>query len=210
MLTLLPLRLPFSLPVAATLPNAALLLPASTRVSLRQITQGASMNAAAASSAPDAAAAATGEEGAKEAVDVLVQYVVLRRDLADAWPLGSVVAQGCHAAVAAVWAHRDHPDTAAYCAPDNLDRMHKAWISLSIVSTWNLNHCLQSHGHGLMVTLEVKGETQLNNLAEKLAAAGVRHKLWIEQPENIPTCIATAPCPKSQVSSFFKKLKLCK
>lgn len=143
------------------------------------------MNAAAASSAPDAAAAATGEEGAKEAVDVLVQYVVLRRDLADAWPLGSVVAQGCHAAVAAVWAHRDHPDTAAYCAPDNLDRMHK-------------------------VTLEVKGETQLNNLAEKLAAAGVRHKLWIEQPENIPTCIATAPCPKSQVSSFFKKLKLCK
>jgi hypothetical protein len=126
MLTLLPLRLPFPLPVAATLPNAALLLPASTRVSLRQITQGASMNAAAASSAPDAAAAATGEEGAKEAVDVLVQYVVLRRDLADAWPLGSVVAQGCHAAVAAVWAHRDHPDTAAYCAPDNLDRMHKA------------------------------------------------------------------------------------
>ncbi|GJN26524.1 hypothetical protein PR202_gb14461 [Eleusine coracana subsp. coracana] len=32
----------------------------------------------------------------------------------------------------------------------------------------------------------------------------------IEQPENIATCIATAPCPKSQVSSFFKKLKLCK
>jgi hypothetical protein len=62
----------------------------------------------------------------------------------------------------------------------------------------------------MQVTLEVKGETQLNNLAEKLAAAGVRHKLWIEQPENIPTCIATAPCPKSQVSSFFKKLKLCK
>ncbi|XP_066346253.1 uncharacterized protein [Miscanthus floridulus] len=185
MLTLLPFRLSFPVPVAATLPNAAFVLPAITRVSLRGILPRASMNAAAASaSAPDAAAA-TGEEGAKEVVDVLVQYVVLRRDLADAWPLGSVVAQGCHAAVAAVWAHRDHPDTAAYCAPDNLDRMHK-------------------------VTLEVKGETQLKNLSEKLEAAGVRHKLWIEQPENIPTCIATAPCPKSQVSSFFKKLKLCK
>uniref|UniRef100_A0ACD5V326 Uncharacterized protein n=1 Tax=Avena sativa TaxID=4498 RepID=A0ACD5V326_AVESA len=142
---------------------------------------------AAASSATDAAlspAAAVGEPR-KEAEDVVVQYVVLRRDLADSWPLGSVVAQGCHAAVAAVWAHRDHPDTAAYCAPDNLDSMHK-------------------------VTLEVKGETQLKNLAEKLEAAGVRHKLWIEQPENIPTCIATAPCPKSQVASFFRKLKLCK
>ena len=122
MLTLLPFRLPFPVPVAATLPNAAFLLPAITRVSLRRILPRASMNAAA---APDAAAAA-GEEGAKEAVDVLVQYVVLRRDLADAWPLGSIVAQGCHAAVAAVWAHRDHPDTAAYCAPDNLHRMHKA------------------------------------------------------------------------------------
>jgi len=182
MLTLLPFRLSFPVPVAATLPNAAFVLPAITRVSLRGILPRASMNAAAASaSAPDAAAA-TGEEGAKEVVDVLVQYVVLRRDLADAWPLGSVVAQGCHAAVAAVWVHRDHPDTAAYCAPDNLDRMHKAcstfclirspvsclcqvsafrvtlvatWFSLSIVSTRNLSHRLQSYGHGLMVGMSV-------------------------------------------------------
>ncbi|RLM75429.1 putative peptidyl-tRNA hydrolase PTRHD1 [Panicum miliaceum] len=189
--TLLPLRLPS--PVAATLPSAAaFLLPALTSVSLRRTPSRENMSADAAASAPDSAAAnpaSAGEEGGREAVDVLVQYVVLRRDLADAWPLGSVVAQGCHAAVAAVWAHRDHPDTAAYCAPGNLDSMHKACST---------------------VTLEVKGETQLKNLAEKLEAAGVRHKLWIEQPENIPTCIATAPCPKSQVSSFFKKLKLCK
>ncbi|CAL5015034.1 unnamed protein product [Urochloa decumbens] len=181
-----PLRFPS--PVAATLPSAAFLLPALTRVPLRRPLPRSNMSTAAAapdSAASNAAAAAGGEEGGKEAVDVLVQYVVLRRDLADAWPMGSVVTQGCHAAVAAVWEHREHPDTAAYCGPDNLDRMHK-------------------------VTLEVKGETQLKNLAEKLQAAGVRHKVWIEQPENIPTCIATAPCPKSQVSSFFKKLKLCK
>jgi hypothetical protein len=84
---------------------------------------------AAADSTPEPATSpspAVGEEARKEAEDVVVQYVVLRRDLADAWPMGSVVAQGCHAAVAAVWAHRDHPDTAAYCAPGNLDRMHKA------------------------------------------------------------------------------------
>ncbi|WVZ87014.1 hypothetical protein U9M48_033716 [Paspalum notatum var. saurae] len=193
MLTLLPLRLP-SAAAAAAHSYAALLLPSLPKVSLRRIPPRANMSASStAASTPDAAAAsnpaAAGEEGGREAADVLVQYVVLRRDLADAWPLGSVVAQGCHAAVAAVWAHRDHPDTAAYCAPDNLDRMHKACST---------------------VTLEVKGEIQLKNLAEKLEAAGVRHKLWVEQPENIPTCIATAPCPKSQVSSFFKKLKLCK
>ncbi|CAL5069819.1 unnamed protein product [Urochloa decumbens] len=188
MLTFLFLPLRFPPPVAATLPNAAALFPALRRVPLRQTPPRSNMSAAAAvpdSATSNPAAAGDGEEGGKEAVDVLVQYVVLRRDLADAWPMGSVVTQGCHAAVAAVWEHRDHPDTAAYCGPDNLDKMHK-------------------------VTLEVKGETQLKNLAEKLQAVGVRHKVWIEQPENIPTCIATAPCPKSQVSSFFKKLKLCK
>ncbi|KAE9459070.1 hypothetical protein C3L33_09022, partial [Rhododendron williamsianum] len=119
------------------------------------------------------------------AEDVLVQYVVLRRDLIDAWPLGSVVTQGCHASVAAVWSHKDDPHTVDYCSPTNIDSMHK-------------------------VTLEVKGETQLSNLSEKLRAGGIAHKLWIEQPENIPTCLATKPYPKSMVSSFFKKLKLCK
>lgn len=60
------------------------------------------------------------------------------------------------------------------------------------------------------MTLEVKGEAQIRNLSEKLKANGIDHKLWIEQPENIPTCIATRPYPRSQVVSFFKKLKLCK
>lgn len=60
------------------------------------------------------------------------------------------------------------------------------------------------------VTLEVKGEPQILNLSEKLKAGGIAHKLWIEQPENIPTCLATKPYPKSVVALFFKKLKLCK
>ncbi|CAL9080001.1 uncharacterized protein LOC103982556 [Musa acuminata AAA Group] len=117
--------------------------------------------------------------------DVVVQYVVLRRDLIDSWPLGSVVTQGCHASVAAVWNYRHHPDVLAYCSDDNLDSMHK-------------------------VTLEVKGETQLRNLSDKLKTGGIDHKLWVEQPEDFPTCLATRPYPKSQVASFFKKLKLCK
>ncbi|KAM7268545.1 hypothetical protein ACFE04_010711 [Oxalis oulophora] len=117
--------------------------------------------------------------------DVLVQYVVLRRDLIDTWPLGSVVTQGCHASVCAIWLHKDDPYTMEYCSLDNIDSMHK-------------------------VTLEVKGQTQITNLSEKLTAAGIDHKLWIEQPENYPTCLATKPYPKSLVSSFFKKLKLCK
>jgi hypothetical protein len=57
--------------------------------------------------------------------DVLVQYVVLRRDLIDTWPLGSVVAQGCHASVCAVWSQKDDPHTVEYCSPQNIDSMHK-------------------------------------------------------------------------------------
>lgn len=120
-----------------------------------------------------------------ENADVVVQYVVLRRDLIDTWPLGSVVTQGCHASVSAVWSNKEDPVTVDYCSPDKIDSMHK-------------------------VTLEVKGETQIKNLSEKLTSGGIIHKLWIEQPENIPTCLATKPYPKSIVSSYFKKLKLCK
>ena len=63
----------------------------------------------------------------------LVQYVVLRRDLwADLdWPLGSVVAQACHAATAALWLSREEPATSSYCAADNIDHMHKVAHSFS-------------------------------------------------------------------------------
>ncbi|KAL6207697.1 hypothetical protein ACLB2K_018651 [Fragaria x ananassa] len=120
-----------------------------------------------------------------ETPDVVVQYVVLRRDLIDTWPFGSVVTQGCHASVSAIWSHKDDPHTLQYCSPESIDSMHK-------------------------VTLEVKGEPQILNLSEKLKAGGIEHKLWIEQPENFPTCLATKPYPKSMESSYFKKLKLCK
>ena len=64
--------------------------------------------------------------------DPLVQYVVLRRDLwADlGWPLGSVVAQACHAATAALWLSREEPATSSYCAADNIDHMHKVPVAL--------------------------------------------------------------------------------
>lgn len=69
----------------------------------------------------------TGDNSIEEnsITDTVVQYVVLRRDLIDSWPLGSVVTQGCHAAVAAIWSHKDDAVTLQYCSPSNLDSMHK-------------------------------------------------------------------------------------
>lgn len=57
--------------------------------------------------------------------DVLIQYIVLRRDLIEAWSMSSVVTQGCHALVAAIWSHKDDPHTLQYCSPQNIDSMHK-------------------------------------------------------------------------------------
>lgn len=70
--------------------------------------------------------ATTGQSTEGSPADTVVQYVVLRRDLIDTWPLGSVVTQGCHASVAAIWLHKDDADTLLYCSPSNLDSMHKA------------------------------------------------------------------------------------
>lgn len=57
----------------------------------------------------------------------LVQYLVLRKDLWNTleWPLGSIIAQACHASTAALWLSKDSPVTTAYCAAQNLDHMHK-------------------------------------------------------------------------------------
>lgn len=117
--------------------------------------------------------------------DPLVQYIVLRKDLwvADGWPLGSIVAQACHASTAAMYLFKDDPETIAYQA--DVDHMHK-------------------------VVLEVKDEAALRALSTRLDEAKVLHKTWVEQPENIATSLATRPDMKSKLAPHFKKLQLAK
>ncbi|XP_019568307.1 putative peptidyl-tRNA hydrolase PTRHD1 [Rhinolophus sinicus] len=117
---------------------------------------------------------------------VLVQYLVLRKDLSQppfSWPAGALVAQACHAATAALHIHRDHPHTVAYL--QELGRMRK-------------------------VVLEAPGETTLKELAETLQQKNIDHMLWLEQPENMATCIALRPYPKEEVNQYLKKFRLFK
>jgi len=58
--------------------------------------------------------------------------------------------------------------------------------------------------------LQAPSQDELEKLSQDLSANQIDHKLWIEQPENYPTCLATKPYPKQQIQSFFKKLKLLK
>ncbi|NXX25622.1 PTRD1 hydrolase, partial [Nicator chloris] len=120
------------------------------------------------------------------AATALVQYVVLRGDLARpprSWPLGAVVAQGCHAALAAVHGYREHPDTGAY---------------------------LEQGGAMRTVVLEAPDENSLLDLAKILKEKGVDHRVWMENPEGIATCLALRPYPKNQVQPHLRNFKLLK
>ncbi|CAL8071928.1 unnamed protein product [Orchesella dallaii] len=113
----------------------------------------------------------------------LVQYVILRKDLQTVlnWPLGALFAQACHASTAVLHLYKDDPNTVEYLA--NLDSMHK-------------------------VVLQAPDMESLTALAQKLTENKIDHKMWIEMPENIPTCIAIKPYSKNDVKGFVQKFKL--
>lgn len=115
----------------------------------------------------------------------IVQYIVVRQDLISqlGWPLGAVIAQACHATTAVTHLFYDDEHTQRYLK--DLDNMHK-------------------------IVLEAKDESCLVNLKDKLLENDVKHKLWIEQPENIPTCLVCKPYPKTDIQKYFKKFKLFK
>ncbi|KAJ2159874.1 hypothetical protein GGF46_002713 [Coemansia sp. RSA 552] len=110
-------------------------------------------------------------------------FVVMRKDLAKTlnWPLGSIIAQGCHASMAAIWKHRS--DTRVKDYMDSLDTMHK-------------------------VVLETKNEASLLKMAENLRQQNIPFYLWTEQPENFPTCLATIPVMRTDLGDALKKCSL--
>ncbi|XP_037952116.1 putative peptidyl-tRNA hydrolase PTRHD1 [Teleopsis dalmanni] len=118
-------------------------------------------------------------------MSTIVQYIIVRSDLRTAlnWPIGAVIAQCCHAATAVINLNSDDEETVSYLK--DMDNMHK-------------------------VVLEAKDEGALVKLADKLKENNVKHKMWIEQPENIPTCIAIKPYVKDNVHKYVKHLKLLK
>ncbi|CAG9865056.1 unnamed protein product [Phyllotreta striolata] len=115
----------------------------------------------------------------------IVQYVVVRGDLLKQleWPVGALIAQACHAVTAAI--HLFYQDEITQEYLKDTDNMHK-------------------------VVLEAPDEKALVSLKDKLEENGIKYKLWIEQPENIPTCLVCKPYIKDDVQKYFKKFKLFK
>lgn len=78
---------------------------------------------------------------------------------------------------------KDDELTRKYLSPENIDHMHKA-------------------------VLQIPDEESIKNLQKQLEDNKILFKLWIEQPENIPTCIAVKAYEKDHVQHYFKDLKL--
>ena len=58
------------------------------------------------------------------------------------------------------------------------------------------------------MVLGIESEEKLKNLTEKLNESKIDHIVWIEQPENIPTCVVLKPNEKENVKKIVKKLRL--
>lgn len=92
--------------------------------------------------------------------------------------------------------------------------LHVTWQDLEVSNQKINNRCLTPMNAMSLkrfhVLFQAPDEATLSTLSENLTQAGVAHKLWIEQPENIPTCLALKPCPKETVQPLLRKFKLFK
>ena len=58
------------------------------------------------------------------------------------------------------------------------------------------------------IVVGVSTQDDLVALNDALIKNDIKFKLWTEQPENTPTCLATKPYSKKMVEAFFKAFKL--
>lgn len=113
---------------------------------------------------------------------LVMQLIVDKRLIQDeGWSMGPMMAQAAHATAAILARTAAAPDTMEYLALENLGAMRK-------------------------IVLQTPDGVGLRELAEKLESARRESDatpsfhLWVEQPEDVPTCIAVAPNRKPKVT----------
>ncbi|CAD7972607.1 unnamed protein product [Amoebophrya sp. A25] len=118
--------------------------------------------------------------------DPLIMYVVIRQDLD--WPRGAIVSQGSHACCAAIAeglrANDEH--TQNYLRPENLPHLRKCVLGAA----------------------DLKALEKLGTKLTSAPPSTCPFYMWLEQPENIATALASWPRPKSQIQKLFKGFKL--
>ncbi|SNX82745.1 uncharacterized protein MEPE_01451 [Melanopsichium pennsylvanicum] len=139
------------------------------------------------------------------------------------WPKGSWMAQCAHASIAVIQLSLSTSIlTQEYIHPNNINSMHKVVLQTASSGKTKMNLVQLSQK---LSEVRNKYEEEIANRQEKVSerkgkgeGEGEREKqgeeeefpqhwLWIEQPENIPTCLAIAPNRKP--ASLRKILRSC-
>ncbi|SCP05158.1 peptidyl-tRNA hydrolase PTRHD1, putative [Plasmodium ovale] len=118
--------------------------------------------------------------------NTIVQYVLVNKEILDKkWPLGSIIAQACHACIAVIAENFDDQVVKEYVSPENINNMHK-------------------------VILKIDDTNELKNLASILDKESMKYRIWTEYPDNVMTALAVKPYYKITVKNYFKKYALLK
>ncbi|KJP86951.1 hypothetical protein AK88_03350 [Plasmodium fragile] len=114
----------------------------------------------------------------------IVQYILVNKEILDKkWPLGSVIAQACHACVAVIAENQEDQVVKEYLCAEKINNMHK-------------------------VILRIEDTNEIKNLSSILEGACLKYKIWTEFPENIQTAVALKPYYKDTVKEYLKKYPL--
>lgn len=120
-----------------------------------------------------------------------VQYIVVRRDIADKYGFGFLASQICHACIAPITnpirkADRNAPISSLY------DKDTFEWIDNTFYK------CL----------LEIENLDKLNMLRDRLDSDGIEYIPIVESKIKELTVIGLKPYNKGRVAPYFKDLKL--
>lgn len=111
-----------------------------------------------------------------------IQYILIITDNVVGWPLGAIVAQGCHAVTACMAKYRNLPEYQDYIADENIGQMRKALLACTLAK-WS-------------------------DIKSRLEIEGVNFIEWYEQPENVLTSVALVPGSKRLLKPFISELPL--
>ena len=112
----------------------------------------------------------------------LVQYILIIKEHTAGWPLGAIVAQGCHAVTACMALYHNSEAYKSYTRESELSEMRKVVLESSM-EQW----CL---------------------LKQTLEAKGIRFYEWFEKPENVLTAVALLPGSQTILKPLISHLKL--
>jgi peptidyl-tRNA hydrolase len=100
--------------------------------------------------------------------------------------VGGLISNATHAAISVIIENSQDKDTNNY------------------TGTSALPPATQMHS----VVLAANDQTELEQTVDKLKQNNIIYKVWIEQPENYPSCLATKPYQRKIIQPILKHLKL--